>query len=75
MDLLMDVDEISESYQPKYEAVKGDIYNLQGDFVNAQIAYQKVLDKLSPGNFDYDFIKMKANEIGLDETIEEFDES
>ncbi|MBT6074155.1 MAG: tetratricopeptide repeat protein [Gammaproteobacteria bacterium] len=75
MELLMSVNEISQPYQSNYETIKADIYALQGDIDNAQKSYQKALEMMSPGNFEYDFVKMKASEIGLDENNDLADES
>jgi len=75
MELLMSVNEISQPYQSNYESIKADIYALQGDIDNAQKSYQKALEMMSPGNFEYDFVKMKASEIGLDENNDLADES
>ena len=71
----MSVNEISQPYQSNYESIKADIYALQGDIDNAQKSYQKALEMMSPGNFEYDFVKMKASEIGLDENNDLADES
>ena len=75
MELLMSVNEISQPYQSNYESIKADIYALQGDIDNAQKSYQKALEMMSPGNFEYDCVKMKASEIGLDENNDLADES
>lgn len=75
MELLMSVNEISQPYQSNYESIKADIYALQGDIDNAQKSYQKALEMMSPGNFEYDFVKMKASEIGLDDNNDLADES
>ena len=69
------MDEISQSYQPKYESIKGDIYSLQGETEDAQMAYEKALEMMTPGNFEYDFVKMKASEIGTNDDTETADES
>jgi predicted negative regulator of RcsB-dependent stress response len=75
MALLLSVDEISQSYQPKYESIKGDIYSLQGETEDAQMAYEKALEMMTPGNFEYDFVKMKASEMGINDDTDMADES
>jgi len=75
MALLLSVDEISQSYQPKYESIKGDIYSLQGETEDAHMAYEKALEMMTPGNFEYDFVKMKASEMGINDDTETADES
>ena len=54
------------AYAPYYEAVKGDIYAAQGQLEKAKVAYSVALDSLEPGNFDFDFIKMKSDQIQTD---------
>ena len=54
------------AYTPYYEGVKGDIYTALGQLEKAKVAYSLALDALEPGNFDFDFIKMKSDQIQTD---------
>jgi predicted negative regulator of RcsB-dependent stress response len=54
------------AYAPYYEGIKGDIYSAQGQLEKAKVAYSLALDSLEPGNFDFDFIKMKSDQIQTD---------
>ena len=54
------------AYTPYYEGVKGDIYTALGQLEKAKVAYSLALDSLEPGNFDFDFIKMKSDQIQTD---------
>ena len=54
------------AYTPYYEGVKGDIYAAQDQVEKAKVAYSLALDALEPGNFDFDFIKMKSDQIQTD---------
>jgi len=54
------------AYAPYYEGIKGDIYAAQGQLEKAKVAYLLALDSLEPGNFDFDFIKMKSDQIQTD---------
>ena len=54
------------AYAPYYAAIKGDIYAAQGQLEKAKVAYSLALDSLEPGNFDFDFIKMKSDQIQTD---------
>ena len=54
------------AYAPYYEGIKGDIYAAQGQLKKAKVAYSLALDSLEPGNFDFDFIKMKSDQIQTD---------
>jgi len=56
------------AYAPYYEGIKGDIYAAQGQLEKAKVAYLLALDSLEPGNFDFDFIKMKSDQIQTDTT-------
>ncbi len=61
--LLDSVSNIPNAYEPYYQSVKGDIYASQGLLDKAKSAYSIALDSLEPGNFDFDFIKMKSDQI------------
>ena len=61
--LLDSVSIIPDSYAPYYQSVKGDIYTSQGLLDKAKSAYSMALESLEPGNFDFDFIKMKSDQI------------
>ena len=59
---------IPDAYSPYYQSVKGDIYTSQGQLDKAKSAYSTALESLEPGNFDFDFIKMKSDQIQVNPT-------
>ena len=66
--LLDSVSMIPDAYSPYYQSVKGDIYTSQGLLDKAKSAYSTALESLEPGNFDFDFIKMKSDQIQVNPT-------
>ena len=61
--LLNSISTVPKAYAPYYQSIKGDIYASQGLIDKAKIAYSMALESLEPGNFDFDFIKMKSDQI------------
>ena len=43
--------------------IRDSIYTSQGLLDKAKSAYSIALESLEPGNFDFDFIKMKSDQI------------
>ena len=66
--LLDSVSMIPDAYSPYYQSVNGDIYTSQGLLDKAKSAYSTALESLEPGNFDFDFIKMKSDQIQVNPT-------
>ena len=61
--LLDSISSVPKAYAPYYQSIKGDIYASQGLLDKAKTAYSMALESLEPGNFDFDFIKMKSDQI------------
>ncbi len=63
LSLLDSISSVPKAYAPYYQSIKGDIYASQGLLDKAKTAYSMALESLEPGNFDFDFIKMKSDQI------------